>query len=213
MNEFFSYFRNNIKGISAYTMLNNIQEIDEDMLDSNICWMVTDNVVQLLAKNVEHGIEFNGHREGAMSFIGDELRRNRLIIIGQDLNSDADHWFSVVGDFEYCHIVEYLEDTCINNQTYTTIGALNLLYNIMEGYLPDRFYGQQRKHNYNLIMSYERLKLDEVKTSFHRKVVKYAEKLIDNNNMDDLRSLTKYYDKINKDYLRKYANNKGITIK
>ena len=47
--EFIRAYIRNVREISRKTMLNNIGEVDPDLLDANICWMSSDNMVSLLA--------------------------------------------------------------------------------------------------------------------------------------------------------------------
>lgn len=149
--EFINAYIDNIVKVSSKTMMITMGEIDNDLIYSNICWMVTDNMIQLLAQNpkVFHKISNN-----IMNLLYKELLNNKLVIMGQDLD-DQDHWFALIGDHEYVHIVEHLPTKCNYYKTFKLYEFLLYFEQILEGDIPDRFYNTTYKHQY-IILSFDR---------------------------------------------------------
>lgn len=99
--DFYKFYIENVRKISSTTMITNIQEIDEDLLDAGICWMVTDNLVTLLAEDVNHANIIS------LTELSSFLVDDNLIVIAQDMNSD-DHWFALIPDGDVVHLMEHL---------------------------------------------------------------------------------------------------------
>lgn len=76
--KFYEYYISNLRSISAVTILTNIREVDEDLLDANICWIVTD---YLLAENP------NNAEEITLSRLFTTLIETNLIIISQNIDN------------------------------------------------------------------------------------------------------------------------------
>ena len=151
--EFIATYRQYVREVSAKVMLKNMGEIEEDILDANICWAVTDNMTELLSIGKPSILESDDHSI-LIPFMRDQLVKNKLLIILQDPDSQ-DHWFAVIGDNMNSHIVEHSSHTCNFSQTFTLNDLLDQMEVILSATLPDRFYGEISKHIFK-IMSFNR---------------------------------------------------------
>lgn len=151
--DFIQAYRQNVQEVSAKSMLKNLGEIDEDLLNGDICWIVTDNIKELLAIGKPSILDSEDPRV-IIPFMKHQLSQNKLLIIGQDLDS-SDHWFAIIGSQNNAYIVEYLPNICNFSETFIMNDLLNLMNDILLGNKPDRFYGKTGKHTFK-ILSYER---------------------------------------------------------
>jgi len=151
--EFISEYRRLIQQISTKTMLKLMGEIDPDLVNAGICWMVTDNIHELL--ETKHLSRFDTSSDaGLQSYLLRELAQDNLLIVQQDPNSE-DHWFALIGDHGMVHIVEHTEDVCNYHQTFPLNEAIQVISMIHQGTIPDRFYHVQGPHRF-VIDSYQR---------------------------------------------------------
>jgi len=139
-------------------------EVDEDLLNADICWMVTDNITGILTEPSKKPniIKFDmPSRENIIKFLSIvryELNNNKLLVFGQDLQKD-DHWFAVIGDNGNVHIIEHTEEECNFDETMTINDFVYLLERIIIGTLPDRFYKIKSKDHYYQVLIFDRKKL------------------------------------------------------
>lgn len=174
--EFMIFYTQNVRTISSKTLLRNLGEIEEVLLDADICWMVSDNMREILAipssfedstsEKMDNGLIFekSDDVDTMITFIRDQLHKNKLLIFWQDQKDEkgADHWFTIVGEHGNGHIIEYRDDMSSLSETMAIENVLDLLYNILKGKQPDRFYHYLGKHIFS-IWSYDRKPLN-VKT-------------------------------------------------
>ena len=84
--DFIQTYRQYVREVSAKVMLKNMGEIDEDIIDANICWAVTDNMRELLAIDKPSILE-SDDPSIIILFMRDQLMKNKLLIILQDPDS------------------------------------------------------------------------------------------------------------------------------
>jgi hypothetical protein len=154
---FIEEYRKNVEEVSAKAMLKCIKEIDSDLLDAGICWMVTDNMVCLLAVEEHDQPSSVSDPETWQQLEGqleNELGKNRLVILGQDIEKD-DHWFALIPDGEKVHLVEHSPRGKNFSETFIREELIQLLLAIKKGEIPERFYGLKGDHTFRLL-SFER---------------------------------------------------------
>jgi hypothetical protein len=145
--EFITTYKQNVKEVSSKTMLKNIEEVDTDLLDAGICWLVTDNIRELLSTS-EHRINISvSNDEEMIELLNQELKNNKLLIVIQDYCT-LDHWFAVIGDYPDCHIVEHNPSECNKTETMLISIFISTLVDIRNGRVPERFDGVVSKHEY-----------------------------------------------------------------
>lgn len=159
---FMNAYRDNVRSISKVTMIHKMGEIEEDLLDADICWMVTDNIEELLAiGNLQkEEIIRKGDVNKLKKFLTEELNKNRLIIIYQGVDEGEDHWFAVVGDGELSYIIEHTPDICNYYEVWYTPELIEEISDIQSGIIPDRFYKEKKYHSMNAY-SYDRKNISE----------------------------------------------------
>lgn len=159
--EFMQTYRENIRKITSKTMLKYIGEIEEDIIDANICWAVTDNMKELLALDESsRPPEFRSDDPNIIiPFLKNHLLQNQLIIILQDPDS-SDHWFALIGQNGLVHLVEHTKHTCNFSETFNIDSLLNQFNDILSGRRPDRFYGVTGHHIFN-VWAYDRKPLSK----------------------------------------------------
>ncbi len=138
-------------------MMTVIGEVEDDIIHGNICWMVSDNMKELLAINKQPNVTTKSVEDpGFLTVLQDQLMLNRLVILGQDLD-DADHWFVCIRDKQDVHIIEHLVRNAKNNhvETMKLNKFMKLMRKIMSGEVPDRFYKKKSLHQF-LLLSYDR---------------------------------------------------------
>jgi hypothetical protein len=156
--QFIKTYREYVRIITPKVMFEKIGEVDDEIADASICWAVTDNMEALLALNPRATItEISDPRE-ISEFLRKELTMNALITVLQDPNSH-DHWFALIGDHGYVHIVEYLPNRCNSSETMDLDSFLIYFMRILRGVLPDRFYGSRDRHIYSM-WSFSRRRLN-----------------------------------------------------
>ena len=146
---FMTEYTANIRQISSITMMKNMGEIEEDLLEADVCWMLTDNIRGILSSNdVIQEMESNNHKE-IIPFLKEHLSQNRLIIVVQD-HCSWDHWFCLIGHGDKVHLVEK-SPSCFNFvETFTLEGISSEIKSILKGTKPDRFYGIRGSHMLNM---------------------------------------------------------------
>jgi hypothetical protein len=117
-------------------------EVDEDLITSNICWMVTFNMEGILV-----GVKTKPMVLEHLSQMAIPLYENKLIIIGQDIDSQ-DHWFAAIGDNGNVHILEHLQNLCNSVETMKIPDFIKHMEGIERGSIPDRFYHSKGNHKY-----------------------------------------------------------------
>ena len=159
---FMQSYLKNIKEISTLTMEKKLGEVDPDLLESNICWMVTDNMERLLSTEAKRvaKLEDTNDVDKVKEFLTLWLKPDYLLIIRQDEVAQGehkelkvlghDHWFAVVADQNgKVHIIEHTEEQCNATQTFNHTGdAIVHLLDVMRGVVPDRFYHKKAPHSY-----------------------------------------------------------------
>jgi hypothetical protein len=151
--EFMNTYRQHVRQVSRETMEkdSNFEEVEESLLDANICWMVTDNIRNLLDLQSLETKETNSSIE-AVEFSRKHLSQNNLIIVFQDgidendVQIGHDHWYALIGKCGYVYLVEHLMNECNSLQTFILEEYLVLLQGIMDGIIPDNFYGEVSRH-------------------------------------------------------------------
>ena len=93
------------------------------------------------------------------TFLCKHLSQNRLLTVVQDYGK-GDHWFSLIGDHGFVHIVEHTTHTINHSETMTLDKALETLLKIKRGELPSRYDGIQEPVPFE-IFAYERRPLNE----------------------------------------------------
>lgn len=160
--DFMDEYRDKVQEVTSAVMMKQFGEVDEDILDANICWMVTDNMRQLLAVGKPEILETKDVNK-TIEFMEKELSKNKLLIVLQDKDKN-DHWFAVIGEntrgdskneIGQVHIVEHTEHTCNYSESMPLRQFLTQMYSIMTGQRPDRFYGKTSLHTFQ-VMSYNR---------------------------------------------------------
>ena len=58
--EFINVYLSNIQNVSSITMMNVMGKVEKDLINSDICWMVTDNIKEILSLEKEK--EFNSQK-------------------------------------------------------------------------------------------------------------------------------------------------------
>ena len=157
--QFFNAYRQYVRIITPKVMLQRLGEIEEDIIDASICWAVTDNMRALLELSPRDSIEETSNPLEIYSFLQKELLANALVIVLQDPNS-IDHWFALIGDNGYVHIVEHLAEQCNSVETMELNSFLQYMSGIVVGLLPDRFYNSRSKHIF-IMWSFNRRPLTE----------------------------------------------------
>jgi len=152
-NDFITTYRKYVREVTYRTMLKNMGEIDDDIIDANICWAVTDNIIELLAINNPIKLE-SSNSDYIISFMKEQLLQNKLLIILQDPDT-FDHWFALIGQTPLVHLVEHTNYACNYSETMSLDILLNQMENILNGKIPDRFHRRIGKHRFN-IMSFDR---------------------------------------------------------
>ena len=152
---FFDEYRKQVRSVSAKTMKHTIKEVKEDLLDSGICWMVTDNMIRLLALNDIPDVRIEGiSTDDLREKLRGALNKDKFVLLVQDEDLD-DHWMTLIGDYPDCHFVEHSPVMNNYSETMTIDEAVEIMVSIKEGTIPDRFYNKQAKHQYNF-MSFSR---------------------------------------------------------
>lgn len=161
MDIFYQSFISRIRKISAKTMTIMMGKVESDLLNSDICWMVTDNLKGILGYELtsEYGIEYEDTNDNLYNYLHDNITTDHMLIIGQDLVS-TDHWFAVIGNMGYAYIFEFQPDKCIGFNKYTYEDCIELLINIQSGKIEDRFYNETKTHSLK-IYSYYRYTLSK----------------------------------------------------
>jgi len=80
-------YHQNVKDVSAKTMLITIGHIEEHIFDADICWMVSDNIREMLAYDPYSKVtafEKINDIDNMITFIADQFHNNKVLIIWQD---------------------------------------------------------------------------------------------------------------------------------
>jgi hypothetical protein len=124
-------------------MFNKDGEVDEQFIQANLCWLVTDNMEALLAKGKP--IRCTGSTSEVFKFIEKSLKENKLVVISQDVNTAHDHHFAVIGMKGMIIVVEHLSDRCNAVEVYEPDQFSKLYSDIFMGKAPDTFYKRVSK--------------------------------------------------------------------
>jgi len=159
--DFVHSFKENIRKISYKTLKLN-GDVDEDLLDSDICWMVTMNLVELISVKKESMKVVNTENlQGSLvlflKYIKNELSLNKLLIFIQDYGVD-DHYFAVIGYHGYALIIEWNGLNIEFNSPILIDDFIIEIRSIIRGAIPDRFYGVKKQHTME-VQSYFRKEL------------------------------------------------------
>ncbi len=158
--DFMNEYRDRVQEVTSAVMMKQFGEVDKDIINANICWMVTDNMRELLAVGkpeiYDRPDKFSVN--DAIKFMERELSKNKLLIVLQDKDKN-DHWFAAIGDHGQVHIVEHTEHTCNYSESMSIDQFGMQMYSILIGNRPDRFYGKARAHTFQ-IYSYNRKMLN-----------------------------------------------------
>lgn len=116
-----------------------------------VCGDVVDAVHDVLAigKDVAR-LEKTDNVQDIIKFMKKHLQKNELLTIGQDVGTNSDHWFSVIGDMPNIHIIEYLPPVCNFSETGNLDDFLDRTIDILYGNEPDRFYGVMKRHAFEI---------------------------------------------------------------
>lgn len=137
----------NVQKVSKKTFLRLNQDIDEDLLNGDICWMTTDNMVTLLSKNEG---EFYDSKKFEQ-ILTDSLMGNKLIIIRTDNDEGSlTHFLSLIGSYGKAYLVEYTKNECPHYEESSVNKMVRYMVNILVGVIPDTFYGEIEKRNFNI---------------------------------------------------------------
>lgn len=160
--EFYSAYLTYIRPISEKTMKNTIKSVDADLLEAGICWMVTDNMCQLLSHSPDASMAvtttlplWNEDKISSMEdFMREQLNLNRLLIFIQDYQTQ-DHWFAIVGDHGIAHIIEHTTKKSNATESMKIEDCVKFYGQIKRGNLPERYDGLKNRHYYE-IFAHER---------------------------------------------------------
>lgn len=152
IHEFMDEYSFNKREVSSITMMKNLGEIDEFLLGTDTCWMISDNIHGILSCGVSadvlHELKSTDHKN-IIPFLRKHLSEDRLIVIAQDQDS-WDHWFTLIGQGEQVHLVEKSVN-CLDLVETFTLDEISLeMQNILTGVNPDRFYGNKGPHSFNI---------------------------------------------------------------
>jgi hypothetical protein len=132
-------YRENIEAVTAKTMFEKDGEVDEQFIQANLCWLVTDNMEALLAKGKP--TQSKGAYTKVFKFIKDSLHENKLVIVSQDVGTAYDHHFAAIGMKGMILVVEHLQDRCNAIEVYEPDEFAKKYSDIFSGKAPDTFYG------------------------------------------------------------------------
>lgn len=113
--------------------------VDEDLLNANICWLVTDNMKALLAKS-QKAKQSRGSNSAVLKFIEKELKAQKLVVVSQDQNTSYDHYLALIGTKNDVLLVEHLKDQCNFYQLFSIDEFMDIYKDIVEGKTEDTFY-------------------------------------------------------------------------
>lgn len=142
---FIDYYKDNIREISSKTTFRIHGEVIEDLLDGLPCWMVTDNITEILKESNSYSMDTNSNDRDFLRFIDKELNNNKLLIFAQDVGTE-DHYFCTIGYYGYVIIIEYGNNRCLVSDIKSIPEFLIEIDDIVSGIIPDRFYGVIDKH-------------------------------------------------------------------
>lgn len=150
------YLRN-IRQISTKQLkengITNPQEV-KDLINADICWMVTDNIRSLLSlgEPVSH-VFLPSDKDRFIDVCKKAIQNHQLMIFFQDegvpdRSGGQDHWFSVIGSNNgvLTYVFEHLPTQCNSMTVFDSQNYVHYLSNILIGKEPDRFYGQSIPH-------------------------------------------------------------------
>jgi hypothetical protein len=160
---FKKYFMANLRKISAKTMLKTIGEIDEDLLDANICWLMTDNILEVLkaSSTIDN---FNGNVDQTdcgkklrnpkkfTTFLENHFKQDCLLQIytssctADEKSRGDDHWYSVIISGEDAILVEWSEKDCHLWEKQNKNDFMKWMVNMMIGNAVPRFGGKTSNH-------------------------------------------------------------------
>ena len=142
INEFFQAYRENVRQVSAKTL---IQDVDEQLLNADICWMVTDNMRTLLA--IDHEETNLGMINNVTRLIPYLINDEHLLIFLQNTIPEGhDHWFAIISSQGIIYMIEHLEQECNSVSQWNLNSLLHYLNAMMTGQAPDRFYHEVGEH-------------------------------------------------------------------
>ena len=150
--EFYSAYIKNIRNISATTMLKMDGEIDEDLLDSDICWMTTSNMIHMLTnekiidifnKEINGKYKSFGDVQKMVEFVYDHLYKNNLLTVatGGTVNG-GDHHSAVIGINGLAYLIEYAGNKCQRFEVFNIDDYVLYLVGVRLGKVAERFYGK-----------------------------------------------------------------------
>jgi hypothetical protein len=162
LNEFMKEYRKNIQDISRKTALESgmpEEDLDETILNAEICWMVTDNIRALL--KIEEIDKFELKPENSLVDIKNKFikYKNKPILFtilqdGIDESGEpigSDHHFAVIMlSNDKVAIVEHLETECNSYEVLDYDDFISLIRKILSGKTEDRFYHQKIPHMFKV---------------------------------------------------------------
>ena len=160
---FKKYFTLKMRDISAKTMLNTMGEIDEDILDGNICWLMADNLLAVLAKEQIYSFNKGINMERVcnksaqnpiklLEFLNNSLDKNCIIQIFTDScdeegkSKGQDHRYIVIGVEKEIILIEWSEKECHVWERQNKEVFIDWMLNMMIGKAPPRFGAKPAKH-------------------------------------------------------------------
>jgi hypothetical protein len=155
--DFIRAYNKNVRQVSWKQMKKKMGKPNKSLLDANICWMVSDNMEELLKEPNKMDKLFEDRNvKNVKSFLFKHLNAGNIVTVFQDevkegkMSGVYDHWFTIIGEptAATAHIVEYLQDQCPGIYTDTIDNVIHLLLDIMFGIKPDRFYHRETDHIY-----------------------------------------------------------------
>ncbi len=168
-----SYLKN-IRLISAKTMLLRDGEVEEDLLDGNICWLTSGNLVELL-KITKDPIDFfnkdvdqescNSSLRNSLplaQFLRNNLKQNTVIEVFtsscdyKERSKGDDHWFVLIGGMSSIYLIEYGHDDKQRMEEWELEKLIHWMIDMMHGQTPDRFTIKNQYNHTIKMFSYKR---------------------------------------------------------
>lgn len=172
---FKSIFMKNIQVIATKTMINTMGEVDEDLIDANICWLIADALIDVLS--IEEKDNFNGNidqetcsgkyrnKKLLTSFLINNLKNDyifRIFTVSCDEKKTLgdDHWFVAIASGEYVYIVEWGSEGCHVWEKLDKEEFINYMLGMMVGNIKERFYKTMNTHTVK-IWAFSRRKMSD----------------------------------------------------